>query len=346
MREHRRPFTAALLALVLLALPAALFGQEPEVSGLPDGLYAEMATPRGTILLRLEYLRAPLTVANFVGLAEGTISFQNRPAGRPFYDGLTFHRVIPDFMIQGGDPLGNGTGGPGYRFPDEFDQSLRHDGPGVLSMANSGPNTNGSQFFITHKATPWLDGAHTVFGRVIRGQEVVDAIRQGDRIERVRILRVGAEARSFQVDQERFSALLREEAAAAQEQRALREREKALAEIRRRWPNAQESSSGLRYLVLKRGSGANPSFGATVAVHYTGQLLDGTLFDSSYQRGHPASFRIGQVIPGWNEALVAMKKGEKRLLIIPPELAYGERGYPGAIPPNAFLVFEVELLDF
>ncbi|MBN1836177.1 MAG: peptidylprolyl isomerase [Spirochaetales bacterium] len=340
----RLPLAAALFAALLLAAAGALQAQD-SAAGLPDGLYAEMSTSRGTILLRLEYARTPLTVANFVGLAEGTITFRGRPAGRPFYDGLTFHRVVPDFMIQGGDPLGNGTGGPGYSFPDEFDDSLRHDGPGVLSMANSGPGTNGSQFFITHKATPWLDGAHTVFGRVVRGQEVVDAVRQGDRIERVRILRVGADARAFRVDQARFEAL-RREAEAKQEKRAAEAREKALAEIRRRWPDAQATASGLRYLVLQRGAGGSPSFGANVTVHYKGELLEGTLFDSSYQRGSPARFRIGQVIPGWNEALVSMKKGEKRLLIIPPELAYGERGYPGVIPPNAFLVFEVELLDF
>ena len=344
MKTTRFPLAAALFAALLLTAAGALQAQD-SAAGLPDGLYAEMTTNRGTIILRLEYTRAPLTVANFVGLAEGTIAFQGRPAGRPFYDGLTFHRVIPDFMIQGGDPLGNGTGGPGYTFADEFDDSLRHDGPGVLSMANSGPGTNGSQFFITHKATPWLDGAHSVFGRVVRGQEVVDAIRQGDRIERVRILRIGAEAKAYRVDQERFDAL-RREAAAAAKQRAEKAREKALAEIRRRWPDAQTTASGLRYLVLKRGSGGSPAFGANVTVHYKGELLDGTVFDSSYQRGSPARFRIGQVIPGWNEALVGMKKGEKRLLIIPPELAYGERGYPGVIPPNAFLVFEVELLDF
>ena len=344
MNTTRLPLAAALFAVLLLTAAGMLQAQN-SAAGLPDGLYAEISTTRGTIVLRLEHTRTPLTVANFVGLAEGTIAFQGRPPGRPFYDGLTFHRVIPDFMIQGGDPLGNGTGGPGYTFADELDDTLRHDGPGVLSMANSGPGTNGSQFFITHKATPWLDGAHTVFGRVVRGQEVVDAIRQGDRIERVRVLRVGTEARAFRVDQERFDGL-RREAAAAQKRRTAEAKEKALAEIRRRWPDAQTTASGLRYLVLKRGSGGSPSPGANVVVHYQGQLLDGTLFDSSYQRGSPARFRIGQVIPGWNEALVSMKKGEKRLLIIPPELGYGERGYPGVIPPDAFLVFEVELLDF
>ena len=337
--------TVSLLVFVFLFAAPPMVHPQQNAGGLPDGLYAEMTTNRGTIVLRLEQRRAPLTVANFVGLAEGTIAFENRPAGRPFYDGLVFHRVIADFMIQGGDPLGNGTGGPGYRFPDEFDPSLRHDGPGVLSMANSGPGTNGSQFFITHKATPWLDGAHTVFGRVVQGQEVVNAVRQGDRIERVRILRIGAETRGYRVDQQSFDRLVREAGAAAR-QGAAREREEAVAEVRRRWPDAQETATGLRYRVLKPGSGSSPASGANVTVHYEGRLLDGTLFDSSYQRGAPARFRIGQVIPGWNEALVAMKKGEKRLLIIPPELGYGERGYSGVIPPNAFLVFEVELLEF
>ncbi len=178
---------------------------------LPDGLYARMQTNRGTILLELEFERTPLTVANFVGLAEGTIS-HSRSGSPRFFDGLRFHRVIADFMIQGGDPLGNGTGGPGYTFADEFHPQLRHDGPGVLSMANRGPATNGSQFFITHVATPWLNGAHTVFGRVVEGQNVVDAVRQGDTIQSVRIERVGPAAEAFQVDQQMFNRLRTEAA--------------------------------------------------------------------------------------------------------------------------------------
>jgi len=288
----------------------------------------------------------PLTVANFVGLAEGSIAFDNRPAGRPFFDGLIFHRVIPDFMIQGGDPLGNGTGGPGYRFPDELDPDLKHSGPGILSMANSGPNTNGSQFFITHKATPWLDGFHAVFGRVVEGQEVVNTISQGDKIEKVRIRRVGGKAASFKIDQEAFDRLVRE-APERQKVYAARARKLALEEIERRWPDTEKTASGLRYLVLKRGSGGkSPEYGTAVTVHYTGQRLNGLVFDSSYQRGQPSTFEIGRVIQGWNEALASMQRGEKRTLIIPPELAYGEQGYPGVIPANEFLVFEVELLDF
>jgi len=326
-------------ALLLLAAVSAAAADQP------DGLYAEMPTSRGVILLALEFQKAPLTTANFVGLAEGTLAFQNRPAGKPFYDGLTFHRVIANFMIQGGDPQGTGSGGPGYRFADELEPELSHSGPGGLSMANSGPNSNGSQFFITHVATPWLDRLHAVFGRVVQGQEVVNAIRQGDRIERVRILRRGAAAEAFRVDPQSFERL-KQQAPARQKQAWARARQLDLEAIQKRWPDAKVTSTGLRYRVLRAGSGPSPANGAAVSVHYTGRFLDDRVFDSSLQRGQPASFRIGEVIPGWNEALLAMKKGEKRQLIIPPELAYGERGYPGAIPPNSFLVFEVELLGF
>jgi len=311
---------------------------------LSDGLYAEMETSKGSILLRLEFEKTPMTVANFVGLAEGTIEYENRDAPR-FYDGLTFHRVIEEFMIQGGDPLGNGRGGPGYRFPDEFHPDLTHEGPGVLSMANSGPDTNGSQFFITHRATPWLDGRHTVFGKVVKGQTVVNAIEQGDKILKIRIRRVGKKAESFQVNQGMFEEMLKE-GEARREQKRKNERNRAVELIKTRWPDARTTGTGLMYIVLQKGSGERPDFGDTVRVHYTASLLDGTVFDSSEKRAKPAEFQIGQVIEGWNEALLMMKKGEKRLIIIPPELAYGERGYPGVIPPDAFLVFEVELVDF
>lgn len=168
-----------------------------DYSQLPEGVYAEMHTNKGTIILFLEHEKTPLTVANFIGLAEGKLPNKAIPAGTPYYDGLTFHRVIPDFMIQGGDPGGDGRGGPGYRFKDEFDNSLTHKGPGILSMANAGPASNGSQFFITHIATPWLDGKHTVFGRVIDGQSVVDAIKEGDKIETLKIVRNGASAQGY-----------------------------------------------------------------------------------------------------------------------------------------------------
>jgi peptidyl-prolyl cis-trans isomerase A (cyclophilin A) len=164
---------------------------------LEDGIYAEISTIKGNIYLKLEHEKTPLTVANFVALAEGSMPNEAKEEGQAYFDGLKFHRVIANFMIQGGDPLGNGRGGPGYRFKDEFHESLKHDGPGILSMANAGPGTNGSQFFITHKATPWLDGKHTVFGKVIKGQEVVNAIAQGDEMKTVKIIRVGKAAKKW-----------------------------------------------------------------------------------------------------------------------------------------------------
>jgi peptidylprolyl isomerase len=306
-----------------------------------NGLFARIATNQGNIVVRLEYQKAPLTVCNFVALAEGKM---NAARGKPFYDGLTFHRVIADFMIQGGDPLGDGSGGPGYRFPDEIDPILKHDGPGVLSMANAGPGTNGSQFFITHTATPWLDGKHTVFGRVIQGQDVVDAIKQDDKIEKVTIIRNGPEANAFKADQAAFDALLREKTAAAIA--AVRaKRETDVAEITAKYPDLTLSPSGLRYSVLKAGTGEKPQPGATVAVNYKGMFLSGNVFDNSDVHGGPLELQAGarQVIPGWDETLLDMRPGEKRLVVIPPELAYGDRGAGDVIPPNTFLVFEMEL---
>jgi len=316
---------------------------------LHDGIYAKISTDKGDILCMLEYKKTPLTVANFIGLAEGTKNLGGGAGtqGQKFYDGLTFHRVIPDFMIQGGCPLGTGTGGPGYTFPDEIDPSLKHSGPGILSMANAGPNTNGSQFFITHVATPWLDGKHTVFGHVVSGQDIVNKIKQGDKIISEEIIRVGAEAEAFKSDQNAFDSLL-----ASVEQRAGEKEKTAMEEIENKikheWPNAITTPSGLKYVVVQEGTGdETPSKGTLVKAHYNGRLLDGMKFDSSYDRGQPIEFPVGmgQVIKGWDEAFLSMKRGEKRTLIIPPSLGYGPAGR-GPIPPNAVMVFDVELVDF
>ena len=338
------PFArCSLLVVLLLGLFTSVYAEAP----YPTGLYAELHTSKGIIVIKLAFEKVPLTVANFVGLAEGTKK-SNKPDGTHFYDGLTFHRVIKDFMIQGGDPTGTGRGGPGYRFPDEIDPTLRHDGPGVISMANAGPNTNGSQFFITHKATPWLNGKHAVFGRVIKGQDVVDAVVKGDKMEKVVIVRVGDKAKAFQADQAAFDQRVAT-LTGAHEAKTKKALEAFLAGLAQRYPGKlQTTSSGLQYVVIKEGSGPKPSQGTRIQAHYTGKFLDGKVFDSSVRRGRPFAFNVGQgrVIKGWDEALLDMRKGEKRLLVVPSHLAYGERGYPPVIPPKATLVFEVELVDF
>ncbi len=340
-----RKFFMKLLVVALFFFSLGLQGVIAENYSLPNGLYAVFSTSKGEIVATLEYKKTPMTVMNFVGLAEGTIKFKNKK-GKHFYDNMIFHRVVPNFIIQSGDPLGNGSGGPGYEFPNEIRKDLRHDKAGVLAMANRGPDTNGSQFYITMRSAPWLDGYFTIFGYVVKGMDVVNSIVQGDKLESVRILRIGRDARNFKVSQSRFERLVAEKK--REEKRLIAEkRKKDLAFIEKKWPKAVKTKSGLMYIVLKKGKGnETPSSGMEVTVNYEGELLDGTVFDSSYKRGKPATFRIGQVIPGWNEALVTMKKDEKRLLIIPPELAYGKMGYPGVIPPNSFLVFTVELLDF
>ena len=338
-----------LTLLLLLAISVPCMSQEAK---LKDGLYAKINTDKGDILILLEFEKVPLTVMNFTGLAEGKID-GGQGLGKPFYDGLIFHRVISiangdgqDFMVQGGDPRGNGTGGPGYQFPDEFEPSLKHSGPGILSMANSGPNTNGSQFFITIVPTPWLDGKHTVFGRVLEGQKVVNSMRQGTKINKMEIIRVGEKAMNFKNDEATFKTevkLLQDKEAAKFASK--READEKL--IAKKWPEAVKTESGLRYVVRREGSGTeSPKWGQKVTTHYQGMLLNGKMFDSSYMRGQPLVFQVGQVIEGWNEALMGMKKNEKRTLIIPPELGYGAAGAGGVIPPYAYLVFEVELLDF
>ena len=312
-------------------------------TALGDGLFARITTNRGDIVVRLEYERAPITVCNFVALAEGRMSVN---LGRPYYDGLTFHRVINNFMIQGGCPLGSGTGGPGYEFPDEFVPTLRHDGPGVLSMANAGPGTNGSQFFITHVATPWLDDAHTVFGRVVQGQNVVNAIRQGDRIQTVRIIRNGDRANAFRADQSAFDDLIRNIGAA---ERAIvqAQRERDLAALNERYPDMQESSSGLRWIVDEPGSGQRPSAGNTAIVNMRGMFVNGQPFDNSDLTGGTREMPLGtgSIIPGLDESLLDMLPGEIRTVIVPPELAFGARGVDSRIPPHSFLIFELHLVS-
>ena len=306
-----------------------------------EGMYAKIKTTKGDILIQLEYEKTPLTVANFIGLAEGKIKNNKKAIGEPYYNGLKFHRVIADFMIQGGCPDGNGMGGPGYQFPDEIHPDLKHSGPGILSMANAGPGTNGSQFFITHKETPWLDGKHTVFGSVIEGQDVVNAIAQDDLINEVIIEKNGKKANNFDAAKIFTSELekLKKEAEIKAENA-----KKAIEELKK---GATVTESGLAYKITKKGSGPKAEAGKTVSVHYTGKLTDGTKFDSSYDRNQPIDFPLGQgrVIKGWDEGISLLNVGSKATFIIPPDLAYGARGAGGVIPPNATLIFEVELVD-
>ena len=308
---------------------------------MENGIYAKFNTAKGSILVKLTHDLTPGTVGNFVALAEGNMENKIKPQGVKFYDGLKFHRVIPDFMIQGGCPLGTGTGDPGYKFDDEFHPDLRHDAPGVLSMANSGPGSNGSQFFITHIATPWLDNKHTVFGNVIEGQDVVDAIAQGDVLESVEIIRVGEEAKNWNAI-EAFVGLkgarLKRDAALKAESEAKMEKLAA---------GFEKTESGLRYQFIQKGEGKQAETGKTVSVHYEGSLENGKVFDSSYPRKKPIEFRLGQgqVIEGWDEGIALLRVGDKARFVIPSDLGYGPAGAGGVIPPNATLIFDVELMD-
>ena len=325
---------------------------------LSDGIYANITTDKGLIVLKLEDKKSPMTVANFVGLAEGKFTFQDTlKFTKPYYDGLKFHRVIPNFMIQGGDPTGTGSSGPGYKFYDETDTDLKHTGSGILSMANAGPATNGSQFFITHTATPWLDGKHTIFGKVITGQDVVDAIAQDDVMKSVKIVRVGKVAKKFNAttifntafneigekykreaaEIERVSKLSKEDYSA-----------EMLEQVKKIYPTVESSKSGLLYIIEKTGDQQRVEKGHELTIHYKGTFRkDGKQFDSSYDRNQPMKFSYleQRMIPGFEEGLKLIGKGGKIKIIIPYFDAYGANGRPGAIPPFADLVFDLEILD-
>ena len=273
-----------------------------------EGLFAEFETTKGKIVVVLEYKKTPITVANFVSLIEGTNPFvtDEKLKGKPFYNGLKFHRVIKDFMIQGGDPAGNGSGGCGYSFKDEFVPELKHDKGGILSMANSGPATNSSQFFITHKDTPWLDGKHTIFGHVVKGMDVVNAIVQDDVILKVTVSKVGAEAKKFdaprvfsdyyankagddakqaaiQAEARAKQAVIDAEARKVYDEKYGSVKAAKVAELAVIRATATKSETGLEYAFIKKGAGVKPADGANIFIHYAGYLEDGTLFDSSYE---------------------------------------------------------------
>ncbi|MDR2205055.1 MAG: peptidylprolyl isomerase [Flavobacteriaceae bacterium] len=334
--------------------------------GLSDGLYATLQTSKGNMLVKFEDEKSPVTVANFIGLAEGKIDNKAKAKGIPYYDGTIFHRVIKNFMIQGGDPQGTGMGDPGYKFEDEKNDLL-HTGKGILSMANSGPNTNGSQFFITEVATPWLDGKHTIFGKVVRGENVIDEIANVEKgandkpatdviLEKISVFSKGNQykdydpAKTFEDGKAKIqenNKVYLEKAIAEQKKKEAEfaANQQKLADEQKQ--GMQSTPSGLYYKITKSNpSGKTPVAGNMVSVHYAGRLVDGTEFDNSFKRGEPIQIPIGvgSVIKGWDEGILLLKEGETATLLIPAELGYGERGAGGVIPPNSWLIFDVELV--
>lgn len=360
----------------------------PKTPLVIEGIFATITTNKGVIEVQLEYQKTPVTVANFITLAEGTNTFVTieKLKGKPFYDGMKFHRVIKDFMIQGGDPNGNGSGGCGYSFKDEF-TDLKFDKGGILAMANSGPATNSSQLFITHKDTPWLNGKHTIFGHVTKGMEVVNLIAQDDVILKVTITRKGAIAKAFDApkvfsdyysnkaedakkqaiidaENQQKQALLAAEAKKVYLEKygsVISAKAAALSKLK---TTATKSESGLEYVIVK-GTGSKPVDGTIIKVHYAGYLEDGSLFDSSHeeiskefgkfdpnraaQNGYqPFPFEAGKkvgLIPGFLEGLNLLSFGDKATLYIPSNLGYGASGAGNVIPPNATIIFELEIFE-
>jgi cyclophilin family peptidyl-prolyl cis-trans isomerase len=353
-------------SILLLSIVTFFASCSKSYDNLKEGLYADIETAKGNMIVMLEFEKVPNTVANFVTLAEGKNPFVSEEfKGKPFYDGLKFHRVIADFMIQGGDPNGDGSGGPGYKFKDEFHPDLKHSKAGILSMANAGPSTNGSQFFITHKETPWLDNMHTIFGEVVEGLEVINNIEADDIIEKITIIRIGNDAKKFdavKIFKNYYSSVAKEIKEA--EEKAKQIIENKAKEITTLKATGTKTKSGLIYQILKKGGDKKPSNGAEVFVNYAGYLENGQLFDTSYediaklfgtfnqqraqQGGYtPIPSTIGnlQFIPGFIEGINMMNFGDKLMLFIPSELGYGQQGAGDVIPPNANIIFEVELLE-
>ena len=370
--------------LNFIALLSAMFvffscnSQKKAYKDLGDGLFADIETTQGNIIVKLNYKETPVTVANFVTLAEGKNTFVKAEyKGKPFYNGTIFHRVIKDFMIQGGDPTGTGMGEPGYRFEDEIVPTLKHDKKGILSMANAGPATNGSQFFITQVPTPHLDGRHTVFGETVKGLEVIDAIantktvmndkpEKDIKINKITIIANGKDAKNFnavKVFEDYFKEINKRER--EKEAKTKAASAKFLEEVKVQEPQAKALPSGVKIFKLVDGKGKQPNHTQQVMVNYAGYLKNGTLFDSNVkeieeaygkydslreQQGGYQAFPMpyntsAQLIPGFRDALLTMKVGDKIRVFIPAALGYGERGAGDVIPPNSDLIFDIEITD-
>jgi peptidylprolyl isomerase len=348
--------------LFILAMGSLLAGYFCSNTKYPDGLYAELHTSRGLIVLSLEFDKTPMTAAHFIGLAEGRIKNDALPEDVPFYDGTKFHRVVPGHVIQAGAPVTEEDGSLGYMYPNEIHPDLSHNRAGVLGVANGGPHTNGSQFYITLGDRSYLDGDYTVFGEVIQGMDVVSKIIQGDVIQTIRIVRIGKQAKGFRSDTKAFLDLK-----AQVQNRVKKQEEKKKSQecaiINERWPEAVEEESGLRYVIIREGEGEIARVGNKVRVRYLGEVLEGQKFFSSVD-GLPSDeppaeeFIVGlgknHVNSGLDQALGQMRVGEKRILILPSRLAYGTGGFYSkeikgkkrfVISPNSTLVYEVELLN-
>ena len=329
-------------------------------------MFALIDTNKGTIKTELYFQLTPVTVANFISLAEGeNKEVSDQYKGKKYYNGITFHRVIPDFMIQGGDPTGTGSGSPGYNFKDEFVDELKHDSAGILSMANAGPGTNGSQFFITHKETPWLDGAHTVFGNVVEGQDIVDKIEQGDSIINIEIIRQGNSAKKFNAPKIFTNHFKEEEKRKKEKEKALEKLKKDVSKIHSDLKEkSTETETGLKFFINEKGDGDMVDENKVILTHYAVYFEDGNLLDTSIleiaekfnmfdnrraQAGgySPIEAKVGakdMMIQGFKEGLKLLKTGDKATLFLPYYLAYGETESRG-IPAKSNLIFEVEIVD-
>ncbi|WP_369048497.1 peptidylprolyl isomerase [Tenacibaculum sp. UWU-22] len=336
-----------LIVAVVVLVTACKTAKYPN---LKNGLYADIQTNKGDILVKLHAKKVPMTVANFVSLAEGTNpKLPDSLKGKKFYDKITFHRVIKNFIIQSGDPTGTGYGGSGYMFPDEFAIDsvggllFKHDSPGILSMANSGPNSNSSQFFITREPTPWLDGKHSVFGKVQIGQAVVDSIQQKDTINTIEIIRVGRDAKKFNAP-EVFKTELANYSAKQKERLQKIEAMKKQFQEKMGIAKATESHTGLKVLSLKEGKGKKFNRLLPASMNYSVYLATGKLIQTT-EDNKPYTFVLQKqpMISGVTEAILTMKEGDKKRLFIPYYLGYGEKPY-GPFPAKSDIVFDIELV--